>query len=60
MGFSKARLEPCDTILHHPLSLLDIVESLQCQVRPVFIGMVVDIVTRFKYEGLYVFAFHMC
>ena len=36
------RLEPCGTILHHPLSLRAIVESLQCRVRPVFIGLVVD------------------
>ena len=29
------RLEPSGTILHHPLSLQVIVESLQCRVRPV-------------------------
>ena len=45
------RLEPRGTILHHPLSLRAIVESLQCRFRPVVIGLVVDRVTRFKYEG---------
>ena len=54
------RLEPRGTILHHPLSLREIVESLQCLVRPVVIRMVVDRVTRFKYEGLDVFVLHMC
>ena len=54
------RLEPRGTIIHHTLSLREIVESLQCRVRPVVIGLVFDRVTRFKYEGLDVFALHMC
>ena len=54
------RLEPCGTILHNPISLRAIVESLQCRVRPVVIGLVVDRVTHFKYEGLDVFALHIC
>ena len=54
------RLEPRGNILHHPLSLRAIVESLQCRVRPVVIGLVVDRVTHFKYEGLDVFVLNMC
>ena len=54
------RLKPRGTILRHPLSLRAIVESLQCQVRPVVIGLVVDGFTRFKYECLDVFALHLC
>ena len=54
------RLDPRGTILHHPLSLRAIVESLQCRVRPVVIGLVVDRVTRLKNEGLDVFVLHMC
>ena len=54
------RLKPRGTILQHALSLRNIVESLQFLVRPVLIGLVVDGVTRFKYEGLDVFVVHMC
>ena len=54
------RLEPRGNILQHLLSLRAIVESLQCRVRPVVIGLVFDRVTRFKYEGLDVFSLHMC
>ena len=54
------RLEPRGTILHHTLRLRAIVESLQCQVRPVVIGLVVDRVTHFKYEGMDVFVLRMC
>ena len=53
-------LEPRGTILQHPLSLRKIVESLQCRVRPVVIGLVDDSVTCFKYEGLDVFVLHFC
>ena len=49
------RLKPRGTILQHPLILWSVVESLQFCVMPVVIGMVVDGVTRFKYEGLDVF-----
>ena len=45
-------LKPCGTILQHPLILQNVVESLQFLVRPVVIGLVVDGVTCFKYEGL--------
>ena len=54
------RLEPRVTILQHPLSLRNILGSLQFQFRTVVIGLVVDGVTRFKYEGLDVFHFHLC
>ena len=54
------RLKPRGTIIQHPLSLQNIVESLQFLVRHVVIGMVVDGVTRFNYEGLDVFYLHSC
>ena len=53
-------LKPRGTILQHPLSLRNIVESLQFRVRPVVIGLVVDGVTCLKYEGLDVFALCLC
>ena len=54
------RLKPHGTILQNPLILQNVVERLQFLVRPVVIGLVVDGVTRFKYEGLDVFALHFC
>ena len=54
------RLKTCVTILYHPLSFRNIVESLQFWARLVVIGLVVDGVTRFKYEGLDIFAFRLC
>ena len=54
------RLKPRGTILHHPLSLRNVVESLQFIVRSVVIGMGVDGVTRFKYELLDVFSLRLC
>ena len=54
------RFKPRVTILQHPLSLQNVVKRLQFLFRHVFIGLVVDRVTRFKYEGLDVFALHLC
>ena len=54
------RLKPRGTIIQHPISFRNIVESLQFRVRPVVIGLVVDGVTRFMYEGLDVFHLHLC
>ena len=51
-------LKPRVNILQNPLRLQSVVESLQFCVRPVVIGMIIDKVTRFKYEGMDVlFAF---
>ena len=54
------RLKPRGTILQHPFGLQSIEESLQFRVRPVLIGLVVDGVTRFRYEGLDVFNLRLC
>ena len=54
------KLKPSVTILQHPLILRKIVDSLPFRVRPVVIRLVVDGVTRFKYEWLDVFALHLC
>ena len=54
------RLKPCGTILQHPLSLQNIVESLQFWVRPVVVGLVADGVTWFKYEVLDILSLHLC
>ena len=53
-------LKPCGIILRHPLSLQNVIESLNFGVRPVFIGLVVDGVTIFKYEGMDVFSLNLC
>ena len=54
------RLKPRGTIIQHPLILRNILESLQFSVRPVVIGLVIVGVTHFKYEGMDVFALHLC
>ena len=54
------RLKPLGEIIQYTLILRNIVESLQFLVRPVFIGLVVDGVTRFKYEWLDVFDLYLC
>ena len=53
-------LKPRITILQHPLSIGNVVYMLHFLVRPVVIGLVIDGVTRFKYEGLDVFALRLC
>ena len=46
------RLKPPGIILQHPLILWSVVDSLQFCIIPVVVGIVVDLVTHFKYEGL--------
>ena len=53
------RLKPLGTIIQHPLSLINVVESLQFWVRPIVAGLVVDWVTLFKDEGMDVFSLHL-
>ena len=54
------RLKPWGTILNNPLRLLSAVESLQFCVSPVSIGLVIDVVTGLKCEGLDVFSLNFC
>ena len=53
-------LEYSGTILHHPLILFAIVDSLHYRVRPIAVGLVVDRVARFKYEEMDFLALRIC